>query len=139
MTQTPTTKAAQAASPLELLSPFVPVPAIYIDQVMPTLSDSEWRILCVIIRQTLGWVDEESTSGRKERDWITQSQFREKTGGKSRDSISLGIASLVKRGLIVVENREGKLLSTPKSRQTNRDRLYFRLVPIEELERENPS
>ena len=134
MTQTPTTKAAQAASPLELLSPFVPVPAIYIDQVMPTLSDSEWRVLCVIIRQTLGWVDEESASGRKERDWITQSQFREKTGGKSRDSISLGIASLVKRGLILVENREGKPLSTPKSRQTNRDRLYFRLVPIESEE-----
>ena len=134
MIQTSTTKAAQAASPLELLSPFVPVPAIYIDQVMPTLSDSEWRILCVVIRQTLGWVDEESASGRKERDWITQSQFREKTGGKSRDSISLGIASLVKRGLIVVENREGKLLSTPKSRQTNRDRLYFRLVPPESEE-----
>ena len=128
---TPITKVACVASPLELLSPFVPVPAIYIDQVMPTLSDSEWRILCVVIRQTLGWVDEQSPNGRKERDWITQSQFREKTGGKSRDSISLGIASLVKRGLVVVENREGKLLSTPKSRQTNRDRLYFRLVPIE--------
>ena len=59
----------------ERLEPgFVPVPAVCFDVLMPALTDSEWRILCVVLRQTLGWTD--GQSGRKERDWITQSSFK---------------------------------------------------------------
>jgi biotin operon repressor len=108
------------------LPPFVPIPLVYVDELMPTLTDAQLRVLLIVIRQTLGWVDRDSITGRKERDWITQSQLRQKTG-KSRDSISLAIASLVERGLLKVEDRHGKPLDSPRSRQNNRDRLYFRL------------
>ena len=121
------------ASEIPLPESFVPVPAVYLDAVMPTLSDPEWRVLCVVIRQTLGWTGEPGSSSRKGRDWITQSQFRQRTG-KSRDAISLAISSLVRRGLIVVESREGAPLPSARSRQNNRDRLYFRLaaIPLQE-------
>jgi biotin operon repressor len=115
------------------LGPVVPMPSIYLDEIMPILSDTEWRLLCVVIRQTIGWVSPANFGERKERDWITQSQFREKTG-KSRDSVSLAIASLVDQGLIIVEDRHGAPLPTPRSRQSNRDRLYFRLAPIPTVE-----
>lgn len=110
----------------EDLAPVVPVPAVYFDDSMPYLSDAEWRVLCIIIRQTLGWVDKEQVGGRKRRDWISQSQFREKTG-KSRDSISRAIAGLLRHELIVIENRDGELMHTARSRQQARDRLYYRL------------
>ena len=57
------------------LAPVVPVPAVYIDYVMPALSDAEWRVLCIVIRQTLGWVDTKKHSSRKLRDWFSLSQF----------------------------------------------------------------
>ncbi|MGC4044717.1 MAG: replication protein [Armatimonas sp.] len=103
---------------------FVPVPTVYIDKIMPALTDAELRVLLIVMRQTLGWAEE---GGRKRRDWITQSQFREKTG-KSRDSITRAVASLVERGLLVVEGRAGNPLFTPQSRRDNRDRLYYRLT-----------
>ena len=111
------------------LPPVVPVPAVYIDRIMPFLTDAEWRVLCVIIRQTLGWVDPTNPSLRKERDWITQSQFRDRTG-KSRDSISRAIAGLVQHNLIVVESREGELLQSAQSRQQARDRVFYRLKSL---------
>ncbi|MGC4044872.1 MAG: replication protein [Armatimonas sp.] len=106
-------------------SGYVPIPTFYIDKVMPSLTDAELRVLLIVMRQTLGWAAEEG--GRKRRDWITQSQFREKTG-KSRDSITRAVAALVERGLLAVENRAGKPLYDPKSRRDNRDRLYYRLT-----------
>ena len=128
------TKAPQSHAPnvsvlptlWEDLAPVVPVPALYFDEVMPYLSDTEWRVLCIIIRQTLGWIDRENQGARKPRDWITQSQFREKTG-KSRDSISRAIAGLVSHNLIVIENHRGELMHTARARQKVRDRLYYRL------------
>ncbi len=130
MTNPTSTSTSLASVPSAYSESFLPVPLAYF-ALMPSLSESEWRVLLVILRQTLGWIDPASPTGRKERDWITQSQFREKTG-KSRDSISLAVASLVNQGLISVEDRAGGPLSTPKSRQNNRDRLYFRLLPLEE-------
>ena len=110
----------------EDLAPVVPVPARYFDEVMPFLTDAEWRVLCVIIRQTLGWIDRENLGSRKQRDWITQSQFREKTG-KSRDSISRAIVGLLTHKLIMVETHDGELMHTARSRQQARARLYYRL------------
>lgn len=114
------------------LPPFIPVPLVYVDELLPTLTDAQLRVLLVVIRQTLGWIDRDSVTGRKERDWITQSQLREKTS-KSRDSISLAIATLVERGIIQVEDRHGKPLDSARSRQNNRDRLYFRLGDTADL------
>jgi hypothetical protein len=108
------------------LAPVVPFPAFYIDTVMPALSDPEWRILCVIIRQTLGWQDKNNSAFRKGRDWISHSQFKGRTG-KSGDAISKSIDSLVRCGLIVVEREDGSLLANASTRRRARTRLYYRL------------
>jgi hypothetical protein len=109
------------------LAPIVPMPSFYLDQVMPALTDSEWRVLCVVIRQTLGWIDPENFGERKQRDWLTQSQFRIRTG-KSRDSLSRALVGLLAKNLIRIENREGTLLDTPRKRQMAREHLYYSLV-----------
>ena len=124
--QAPAQKVSVLPTLWEDLAPVVPVPARYFDEDMPYLSDAEWRVLCIIIRQTLGWIDRENLGSRKQRDWISQSQFREKTG-KSRDSISRAIAGLLTHNLIVIENHRGELMHTARARQKIRDRLYYRL------------
>lgn len=120
---------AQISSSWIDLAPVVPVPALYIDRVMPALSDAEWRILCIVIRQTLGWIDEENAAHRKGRDWISHSQFKARTG-KSGDSVSKSIDSLVRSGLIVVEREDGTPLNHASARRRARTRLYYRLAPL---------
>ena len=117
------------------LAPVVPIPALYIDTVMPALSDAEWRVLCVVIRQTLGWVDADNKKLRKGRDWITHSQFKARTC-KSGDSISKAIASLVQLSLIVVESEDGELLAYASARRRARSRLYYRLGVLQRPEPE---
>ncbi|MBB6053938.1 replication protein [Armatimonas rosea] len=105
----------------------VPVPAIYIDYVMPALTDVEWRVLLVVIRQTIGWVFEEGGSpARKERDWLSHSQLKARTG-KGGDAISRSIDSLVRYGLIVVEREDGRVVTNAQERRRVRHRLYYRL------------
>ncbi len=59
-----------------------PFPNHLLDNAMPRLRDTEWRLLCVLVRQTLGWQNK-SEGGRKQRDWLTQAQLKKRTG---RDS-----------------------------------------------------
>ena len=116
----------------EDLVPVVPVPALYIDRIMPALTDPEWRIICIVIRQTLGWVDPHKPSSRKQRDWISHSQFKAKTG-KSSDAISRAIDGLVQVGLLIVEREDGHLMSHPHARRRARCRLYYRLGVLPSL------
>ena len=118
----------ETSSPWAALGPVVPIPAVLIDKLLPALSDTELRVLLIVIRQTLGWVDpgHESAHGRKWRDWISQSQLKAKTG-KSRDSLSRAIGTLVEADLIVVENGAGEPLTSPDSRKRARARLHYRL------------
>ena len=105
----------------------IPFPNRLVDEQMPNLSDTEWRIVCVLVRQTLGWV--EGVGGqRKKRDWLTHSQLRIRTGRESA-AVSRAIQSLLAKQLILVEDSEGKTLLTPHQRQHNLGRLYFRLHP----------
>lgn len=122
---------ALASPAIPSTSPFIPFPALYVDQVMPGLSDTEWRILCVVIRQTIGWRDEtrDDTKVRKGRDWLSHRQLKERTG-KSSDSVSRGIQSLIELNLIVVEREDGTLLHHPKARRRERARLYFKLAAL---------
>ena len=59
------------------------VPNILFDTHLPNLTESELKILLVIIRQTYGWIDK-FTGKRKIKDRISQSQFRIKTGLSKR-------------------------------------------------------
>ncbi|MCX6378050.1 MAG: replication protein [Armatimonadetes bacterium] len=101
-----------------------PFPNYLIDEEMPRLSDTEWRIVCVLARQTLGWKGEEGR--RKARDWLTHSQLKERTGRESA-AVCRAIQSLLDKRLIVVEDSDGKPLLTAQQRQFKMGRLYFRL------------
>ena len=102
--------------------PFVPVPSAYLDDVMPWLTDTEWRVLIVVLRQTVGW--------KKERDWITRSQIAYKTG-RSQDAVTRAVEGLVRVGLIAVEDVSGTTLaSAGERRRRSRDRLHYRLRQI---------
>lgn len=103
-----------------------PLPNRVVDEVMPTLKDTELRVLLVVLRQTWGWRD---GSGRfKARDWLTASQLRARTG-RASESVSGAVDSLVRRGLIVVEDAAGRTLPTASHRRRHLGRLYYRLGP----------
>lgn len=76
-----------------------------LDHFMPDLSGNGWKVLCVAIRQTWGWKDETTESGRKEKDRIAYSQFMEKTGIKSSATLSRALKeNLSKRYLLRNQN-----------------------------------
>ena len=95
------------------------------DEEMPRLKDTEWRVLCVIVRQTLGW---QSGRGRKRRDWMSQKQLMARTGRNSA-ALSEAVDALTRRNLIECSDGEGKRLSTPANRRQHRGRVYFALSP----------
>ncbi len=107
----------------------VPIPNVLFDQVMPQLGDTELRVLLVVLRQTLGWREGSDLGGWrfKRRDWITHRQLVHKTG-RGSEAVSGAVNSLVSAGLIVVEDREGRPLSTAAERRRFMGRLYFRPV-----------
>lgn len=101
-----------------------PMPNVVIDVYFPYMTSPERDILQIIFRQTLGWKDERTTTGRKESDWISHSQFEFKTRW-SRRTIVMAIQKLVDRRLIDVTDCRGCLLNSPEQRR-GRQRLYYR-------------
>lgn len=89
---------------------------------MPELKDSEWRLICLIVRGTWGW--RTSSGERKQSDWLTQRQLMKRTG-RSSEAVSRAVDSLVRRGLIEVRDANGDLLRTPAERRRGGGRLYF--------------
>lgn len=86
------------------------VPNYIIDEIMPTLNGSTFKILLVIIRQTLGWIEDKKTGKRKEKDWISYTKLQEKTG-LHRESISMGLKELEEKDLIEIFNSKAELVS----------------------------
>ena len=107
------------------LPAYTPFASRLLDDVMPLLSDTEWRIICVLVRSTFGW--EDGQGGRKQADWLTQSQLKARTGRASA-AISHAIDGLVQKKLIAVCDEAGALLCTPQERRNCPGRLLFRLV-----------
>ena len=95
---------------------------------MPTLRDTELRVLLVVVRQTRGWQDAPYSSQRKERDWLTQSQLMSRTG-RGSGAVAQAVEALVQAGLIEVQDRTGRPLRTPVERRRHLGRLYYRLGP----------
>ncbi len=109
-------------------SRFVPVPNRIFDELIPALTDTELRVLLIVIRSTLGWriLLDTGEVQHKYRDWITNSQFSKKTA-RSSTAVSAAIKSLAARGIIVVENTHGEKLQTASERRHVHGRLYYRL------------
>ena len=103
---------------------FTAFPNVLLDTLMPTLKDTEWRLLCVIVRQTIGW--SEGNGQRKQRDWLTQRQLSARTGRNSA-ALSAAIDTLVCRSLIHTWTEAGELLMTRQERRRYQGRLYFGL------------
>ncbi len=103
-----------------------PVPVALIDRVMPTLRDTELRVLLVVVRQTLGWQVGKDPYLRKERDWLTQSQLMRRTG-RASGAVARAVDGLVRRGLIDVLDGGERPLRTPAERRRCLGRLYYRL------------
>jgi len=113
-----------------------PVPNVIFDLYLNKLKSTELKILLIIIRQTLGWVDRRSQHGRKEMDWISGSQLQTKAGS-SRHSISSAIGVLVNYKLIDVLDDKGRVLKTTFERK-GKQRLFFRLSKALVSTGENP-
>ena len=106
------------------LGAFVPFPTILLDEQMPKLKDTEWRLLCVVVRQTLGW---QTAKGRKRRDWMTQRQLIGRTGRNSA-ALSAALDALVRKNLVECLDSKGEPLTTPQQRRNHRGRVYFALA-----------
>jgi hypothetical protein len=81
--------------------PYTMVHNYVLDEMMPTLSPNAWKVLCVAIRQTLGWKDSETASGRKESDVISYSQFMSRTGIRGRATVSRAIGECLDAGCLL--------------------------------------
>ena len=102
-----------------------PVPNAIFDIYMKELNSAELKVLLVVIRQTLGWIDRRGIYGRKECDWISGSQLIQKTGSSER-AITSAIDQLVRKKLIEVLDDYGIVLNDSRKRQ-GKLRLYYRL------------
>jgi hypothetical protein len=102
-------------------------PHVLIDEVLPTVSGSEWQLLTVIVRQTLGWHDP-STGARKKSDWLSHRQLKARTG-RGSEAVSHAVDGLVRKALIEVRDDLGRLMATSDQRRRSCSRLFYSLTP----------
>lgn len=103
------------------------VPNIIFDEWLPKLRDTELRVLLIVTRQTLGWIEDVATGRRKERDWISRGQLMQKSG-KGHTQVSAAVEVLVGQHRIIEALAEdGRPLDTPEKRRKHGARIYYRL------------
>ncbi len=100
-----------------------PLPNVFFDKHISNLSGSAVRVYLKIVRNLLGWRDENGNV--KQRDWISHSQF-EKTGLSNR-SVTNGIQELLDLNLIQTSDHIGNILSNPQQRKQAK-RVYYSLI-----------
>jgi len=99
------------------------VPNKVFDIHLKALSVKELKVLLVVIRQTLGWIDK--NGDRKKRDWMSQKFLANKTG-LSPKSVSQGINMLVSKDMIKATTTDGEELVSANKRK-GKDRIYYEL------------
>jgi hypothetical protein len=99
---------------------------VVIDQIMPTLKDTEFRLLLVVLRQTWGWRGADGAP--KAADWLTHGQLRQRTG-KASEAVSGAVDALVRRRLLCVFDAAGRRLDTAAERRRARGKLFFAPSP----------
>ncbi len=105
---------------------FTAFPNSLLDAVMPLLRDTEWRVLCVVVRRTIHF-----RPGNQAGDpaWITRSQFLMATGRDS-EAVSRAVDALVRRRLICVRDEAGRPLELPQDRRAARGKQLMALHPL---------
>ena len=102
-----------------------PFPNFLLDRWMPLLRDTEWRILCIVVRQTLGWRGTKPGT-RRAKDWLSQSQLLRRSGRES-EAVSRAISRLLQMRLIDVIDEGGNMVALPNSRKRHHGKLFYRL------------
>lgn len=101
-----------------------PFPNALIDRVMPVLSDTAWRVLCIVVRQTYGWHD--GPGLRRSADWLSHSQLKRRSGRQGA-AVSRAVDALCKLRLIAVRDGSGRLLESAAERRRCRGALFYSL------------
>ena len=80
-----------------------PIHNAVFDVIMPRLSPNGWKILCVAIRQTWGWVADSDGDPRNRREWdrVSYSQFNAKSGIKSRSTVARALKECLESGYLL--------------------------------------
>ena len=102
------------------------VPNELFDRHLPHLSKAQLKVLLIIIRQTIGWIDRK-TKRRKSKDRISISFFCQKTG-LERKSISIALDGLLQKGLVVALNFNNEELVNSSQRRGQK-RIYYAYKP----------
>jgi hypothetical protein len=121
--------------PGSVLAGTTPVPNHLLDEVMPRLSDTQLRVLLVVVRSTLGW---QVGNRRKEKDWISHRQLQARTG-RSSAVVSRAVAGLVAQGMIRVTDANDRELADTSQRSRNRGHLFYSLGPKSLISPEEPT
>ena len=80
-----------------------PIHNAVFDVIMPRLSPNGWKILCVAIRQTWGWVADSDGDPRDRREWdrVSYSQFKAKSGIKNRSTVARALKECLDSGYLL--------------------------------------
>lgn len=83
---------------------------------LPHMSNSELRLILIVIRQTIGWEEDKKTGRRKERDWISGTQLEVKSG-LSNKTITRARKSDYFNKWVEMLDEDNNLLDTPERRR----------------------
>lgn len=103
------------------------LPHFFLSDLMPSLKDTEFKVLLVVFARTLGFVAENGVS-RKTRAWLTHNFLKVKTG-RSTQAVVSAVDALIRQNLILVHLEDGILVLTPSERRRARSKLFYSLSP----------
>lgn len=97
------------------------------DHLLPLLSDKAWKVLSVVLRQTIGWQDNSTASKRREEVQMSYSWLRQLLGGGSYKTIKRAVNELVDMGILVlVDKTTGEVFTGEEGERVGRT-VVFRL------------
>lgn len=103
---------------------YTTIPNKILDDYLCNLGYAELKVLLVVIRQTLGWLDKR-TGKSKEWDWISNQFFVKKTG-LSRRAVSDAISTLFSKHLIIIKNEDGRNITRAIERK-HAHKLFYKI------------
>lgn len=83
---------------------------------MPNMSDAELRLILIVIRQTIGWEEDKKTGRRKEKDWISGTQLRAKSGLSNKTITRARKMEYFNKWIETLDS-DDNLLETPEQRR----------------------
>jgi hypothetical protein len=100
---------------------FVPLPHYFLVKILPSLSDTELRVLLIVLSRTVGWKQKDASPTRVRLSRVALSIAT----GRSNTAVSQAVEGLSGKGLIAIENATGLPLLTAHTRQKS-PALYYR-------------